>query len=137
MEIYIAGPLFNEHERKFLEEVDSICREEGFQTFLPHRDVEAPYLGDERSSSEVRESIFNQDVAGLEASGLMVALLDGQDVDSGTAWEIGYAYKLGKSIIGITTDFIRRAYSNIMPFVACEKVCYSLEELREYLRKVR
>jgi nucleoside 2-deoxyribosyltransferase len=39
-----------------------------------------------------------------EADG-MVAVLDGIDVDSGTAAEIGYAYGLGKRIYGIRTDF--------------------------------
>ncbi|MCL2141357.1 MAG: nucleoside 2-deoxyribosyltransferase [Methanimicrococcus sp.] len=31
--------------------------------------------------------------------------LDGTDVDSGTAWELGYAYAENKPIIGIRTDF--------------------------------
>jgi nucleoside 2-deoxyribosyltransferase len=35
----------------------------------------------------------------------MVAVLDGVDVDSGTAAEIGYAYGLGKRIYGLRTDF--------------------------------
>jgi nucleoside 2-deoxyribosyltransferase len=39
-----------------------------------------------------------------EAEG-MVAVLDGVDVDSGTAAEIGYAYGLGKRIYGLRTDF--------------------------------
>ena len=39
-----------------------------------------------------------------EADG-MVAVLDGVDVDSGTAAEIGYAYALGKRIYGLRTDF--------------------------------
>jgi nucleoside 2-deoxyribosyltransferase len=39
-----------------------------------------------------------------EAEG-MVAVLDGIDVDSGTAAEIGYAYGLGKRIYGLRTDF--------------------------------
>lgn len=34
------------------------------------------------------------------------AVLDGVDVDSGTAWEIGYAYARGKPIIGLRTDFM-------------------------------
>jgi nucleoside 2-deoxyribosyltransferase len=35
----------------------------------------------------------------------MVAILDGVDVDSGTAAEVGYAYALGKRIYGLRTDF--------------------------------
>ncbi len=132
---YIAGPLFNEHEREFLEKIEKVCRKAGLDTFLPHRDVEQPHLDEPRTASYVRAKIFEQDVAGLTSSDMVVALLDGQDVDSGTCWEMGYGYASGKRIIGITTDCIRRAYSNIMPFESCEKVCYSLKELEEYLRK--
>ena len=35
----------------------------------------------------------------------VVAILDGVDVDSGTAAEVGYAYALGKRIYGLRTDF--------------------------------
>ena len=35
----------------------------------------------------------------------MVAVLDGADVDSGTAAEIGYAFARGKLIVGYRGDF--------------------------------
>ncbi len=35
----------------------------------------------------------------------MLAVLDGTDVDSGTASEIGFASALGKRIVGLRTDF--------------------------------
>lgn len=35
----------------------------------------------------------------------LVAVLDGVDVDSGTAGEIGFAYGLGKKTYGLRTDF--------------------------------
>lgn len=42
---------------------------------------------------------------------VIVAVLDGADVDSGTASEIGFAYALGKRIYGYRGDF-RRAGDN-------------------------
>ncbi len=36
---------------------------------------------------------------------MLVAVLDGVDVDSGTAGEMGLAYGLGKPVYGIRTDF--------------------------------
>jgi nucleoside 2-deoxyribosyltransferase len=36
---------------------------------------------------------------------LLVAVLDGVDVDSGTAGEMGFAYGLGKPVLGLRTDF--------------------------------
>ena len=38
MKAYVAGPLFDEGERWFIERVDALVAEEGFDTFLPHRD---------------------------------------------------------------------------------------------------
>lgn len=46
----------------------------------------------------------NNDLAIKESTGL-VAVLDGVDVDSGTASEIGYASALGKPILGYRGDF--------------------------------
>ena len=36
--IYIAGPLFNIHETRFLEDIDKELERNGYQCFLPHRD---------------------------------------------------------------------------------------------------
>ena len=41
----------------------------------------------------------------IESSDGMLAVLDGTDVDSGTASEIGYAFALGKKILGYRGDF--------------------------------
>jgi len=42
---------------------------------------------------------------GIDESDMVVAILDGPDVDSGTAAEIGYAYGIGKKIVGYRGDF--------------------------------
>lgn len=44
-------------------------------------------------------------VAAIDACDAVVAVLDGADVDSGTAAEIGYAFARGKRIIGYRSDF--------------------------------
>jgi nucleoside 2-deoxyribosyltransferase len=41
----------------------------------------------------------------IRASDAAFAILDGVDVDSGTAAEIGFAYALGKPVSGLRTDF--------------------------------
>ena len=41
----------------------------------------------------------------LDAAELVVAVLDGSDVDSGTAAEIGYAFARGLRIVGYRGDF--------------------------------
>ncbi len=44
---------------------------------------------------------------GILQSDFIIAVLDGVDVDSGTASEIGFAAASGKRVIGLRTDFRR------------------------------
>lgn len=97
--IYIAGKLEKESERKNLEKIDKICKELGFDTFLPHRDV-----GLAENPKDVKK-IFEGDIKkGFKDIDLIVAVLDGLSVGAGTAWELGYAYAKGIPAIGIKTD---------------------------------
>ncbi len=75
----------------------------------------------------------------LPATDLMIALIDGAQVDDGTAWEIGYFYarrRPEQKIIGIRTDFRRAGESrgavvNAMIEGACDWIVRSREELWE------
>ena len=49
--------------------------------------------------------IFNACVDGLRSADAVIAVLDGPDVDSGTALEMGIAYERGIPIVGVRTDF--------------------------------
>jgi len=70
---------------------------------------------------------------------MMIALLDGSQVDDGTAWEIGYFYakkSAEQKIIGIRTDFrwageSRGAVVNAMIECSCDWLVKSREELLE------
>ncbi len=110
--VFISGPLFSEAERMFLERmVDTLARASRLDPvadfFLPHRD------GFEAGQAMNAKGIFDVDMRHLDSASTVVALLDGQDVDSGTCIELGYAYARDKKIFGILTDF--RAYHNVGP----------------------
>jgi nucleoside 2-deoxyribosyltransferase len=99
MKIYIAGKIHSDYEREQLEKVDLLCKELGFDTFLPHRDVGIA------SGPDESEKIFDGDINnGFKDCKLVVALLDGLHVGAGTAWELGYAYAKGILAIGLKTD---------------------------------
>ena len=100
---YVAGPLFNAAERAAADGVEAICRRAGFRTFLPHRD--AGLLG---QRGKTAAGIFRADLAGLARADLVVAILNGPTVDTGTAWEIGYAFAKGKTVIGYLDDLRAR-----------------------------
>jgi len=85
--------------------------EEGWQIRLREK------LREEGREEEADMIIFMSDKSLLERADIVIAVLDGPDVDSGTAWEIGYAYARGKPIIGVRTDtrtFMGSTSVNIM-----------------------
>ena len=86
--IYIAGPLFNVHEKKYLEEIAEVLEGNGYDCFLPHRDqtgIDPEELKNNDMSQSTKDIIFQTDVHALNDSDLVVALVTGQDIDSGTA----------------------------------------------------
>ena len=112
--IYIAGPLFNIHETRFLEDIAKELESNGYQCFLPHRDqsgVDESELEKTEMSEATKDRIFNNDLDALKGSDITVALITGWDIDSGTAGEIGYTFASGKPIIAI--DASERRYRNL------------------------
>ena len=110
--IYVAGPLFNTHERWYLERIAEALEGAGYATFLPHRDAGLIDLQDPASQVKV----FRDDIAALDACDLCVALLTGPDQDSGTSAELGYMFAQGKPCFGISDDF---RYRNNMLWGIC------------------
>ena len=80
--VYIAGPLFDDHERKYLEEISAILEKYSYDTFLPHRDAG---LVKGEFTLEIKTRIYDTDMENLKSADIVVALLTGSDVDSGTS----------------------------------------------------
>jgi nucleoside 2-deoxyribosyltransferase len=108
--IYIAGPLFNAHERDYLEKIALELENNGYECFLPHRDqtgIPDDQVAQHTMTLETRDKIFNNDLNALEASDITVALLTGQDIDSGTSAEIGFTYASKKPVVAIKASETR------------------------------
>lgn len=128
---YIAGPLFDEGERWFIEKIESMVSELGFETFLPHRD-NPPKVKD-----NVKE-IFHNDKTAIDNCDVVVANLNGLTTDDGTAWEIGYAFAKGKYIIGLHTDWRARfehEVVNLMIETSLNEMTRSITQLKAELIK--
>jgi nucleoside 2-deoxyribosyltransferase len=129
--VYIAGPLFDDHERSYLESIAKIFEDRGYKTFLPHRD--AGVIKD-KYTQEVKDQIFTIDIEALDKATIVVALLTGRDVDSGTSAEIGYAFAKGKTLIGIDANNVK--FLNIFVWGLLgkgENIYNSLKDLERYL----
>jgi nucleoside 2-deoxyribosyltransferase len=98
MKLYFAGPLFSTAERTWNAEVTGALRAAGHEVFLPQ----------EQEPGKDGPGIFATDVGGIDWADGLVAIMDGPDPDSGTSWEVGYAFGK-KPIVLVRTDFRRMA----------------------------
>ena len=133
-QIYLAGPLFSQAERDFNVLLRDRLVEMGFSVFLPQED------GNDTESSRLEDRqriIFENDVHGIDESDIVLAVLDGgSDVDSGTAWEMGYAYAKGIPVLGLKTDF--RTFGdegiiNLMMEISIETLQRDVEDILKVL----
>ena len=98
----------------------------------------------ERLGAHAKTGIFQRCKSHLDDADIVIALLDGSQVDDGTAWEMGYFYAKKspeKKIIGIRTDFRRAGESeeavvNAMLECSCDGIVRSKEELLETICSV-
>ena len=93
MKLYFAAPLFSAAERAWNAELAAAVRDAGHEVFLPQ----------EQEPGKDSPGIFATDVGGIDWAEGLVAIMDGPDPDSGTAWECGYAYGK-KPVIVVRTD---------------------------------
>jgi nucleoside 2-deoxyribosyltransferase len=94
MKLYFAGPLFSSAEREWNAAIAAALRAAGHEVFLPQ----------EQEPERDAPGIFAGDVGGLDWADALVAIMEGPDPDSGTAWEVGYAFSK-KPIVLVRTDF--------------------------------
>jgi nucleoside 2-deoxyribosyltransferase len=133
MKVYIAGPLSEKHERKFLEKIDRLCKNKKIDTFLPHRDC-----GIYKNNKDIKK-ISDIDVKEIHKSDILIGVLNGICVGAGTAWEMGYAEAIGKKVIGLKTDRkIEESIGDISAVIAGRtKIIKSLKELEIELDKYK
>jgi len=99
--IYLAAPLFTQAERDFNRKLFDILTSHHYQVYLPQE------AGDDSCSRghEAHREIYRKHLGALHSVDVVVAVVDGADADSGTAWEMGYAFGIGKPVIALRTDF--------------------------------
>lgn len=98
--VYIAGPLFTPAERCYLEQINHDLHDAGYRTYLPHKDG-----GLATAENAGRTAgFFHADIQAIQACDLVLAVLNGSEVDSGTAWEIGFAFSMHTPVMGIYED---------------------------------
>jgi len=115
--IYIASPLgFSESGRFFLyERFVPVFERCGLEIIDPWKLTSQTLIDDiirmpdgeskKNAWRKLNYIIGENNRKGIESSDGLFAVLDGTDVDSGTASEIGFAYALGKPVTAYRSDF--------------------------------
>lgn len=100
--IYLAGPLFSLAERNFNRTLADVLEAQ-----LPNCVVSLPqeYANTITEKEIFGDLMFDYCLSEIDRSDMIIAILDGPDVDSGTSVEIGYANAHKKPVIGVRTDF--------------------------------
>ena len=135
--IYLASPLgFTDAGRRYNEAVLlPAVRDAGFEPLDPWN-VEADILRvfqlarDDpergRRLAETNRLVGRRNAELIRSAAGMLAILDGDDVDSGTAAEIGYACALGRPVVGLRSD-LRNSGDNEATLVNLQVEWFVLE----------
>ena len=114
---YLASPLgFAASTRPYMEQLEAALRPLlvienpwRLQTIQPEEREAVERVTDRSAHGAATHALNHRIAAANEAairrSDMLIAVLDGVDVDSGTASEIGFGYALGKQVWGLRTDF--------------------------------
>lgn len=97
--IYLASPFFNEDEQRVYNHAISILRGQGYEVFVPQEHT-IPNAWD-LPNKVWAENVFAVDYLAIQKCDVVVVLNWGMYSDSGTAWECGCAYAMGKHIVNI------------------------------------
>ena len=114
--LYLASPLgFSPENGAYLGRIKEQLSGLGFEIFDPweQKEVEAwievamkepAYAARVAAFRKVASRIGACNEAGIRGADQLLAVLDGAEVDSGTASEVGFAAALGKKCYGLRTD---------------------------------
>lgn len=159
--LYLAGPrgfselnkpgtelieeilLRNFHVVNPFKETEALGREIGvLNQNLLNSKISTPFSQTQQLFREINHQIGEQNATFIRGVDLMLAVLDGSDVDSGTAAEIGFAFALGKPIWGLRGD-IRWSGDNLGGRINLQveyfirasggKILFSLADLRSWV----
>jgi len=133
LKIYLSGPIFSQAEIEWARRVKGLI-EESFasrvEVIWPHEIASGP-----------PENIFRENLRALDQCPIVIAILDGPQVDDGTAWEVGYHYARGGQVLGIRTDFRNageapQSRANAMIEFSCTCIVSSMDQLLLKLKEL-
>ena len=98
--IYIAGPdVFESDSIEIGKTLVELCKKYGYEGLYPLDNV----VDFKQKKQKIADDIFSANIELIKDADIVIANLNqfrGKEADSGTVWECGYAYALGKKVYG-------------------------------------
>lgn len=110
MKVYLANGLFSLGDRYINEIIAKEIRGniDGVDLFVPQEQG----INDKSSYADAKE-IYRLDTENVKSADVVVAVIDGVEIDSGVACEIGIATALGIPVIGLYSDIRKQGTDNM------------------------
>ena len=134
LNVYLAGPFFSENQIEIVKDLNKALKKNETigKVFVPmeHQMNDGDLV---EFTSPWAKAVAMNDYKNVRESDIVVAIVDfdGQDMDSGTAAEIGYAYAIGRPV------FLYHAKNhdmmvNLMATEVAKAYFTNLEEIEKY-----
>ena len=102
--IYIAGPdVFEPDSIEIGKTLVELCTKYGYEGLYPLDNV----VDFSQSKHKIAQDIFDANISMIKKTDIVIANLNqfrGKEADSGTVWECGFAYALGKEVYVYMSD---------------------------------
>jgi nucleoside 2-deoxyribosyltransferase len=135
--LYLAGPLFSQAEREY-NRILKKSLSPYFDVFLPQENggLFVNLVAGGMAINHAAKRIFNCDIEAIEASDVLLIVLDGRAIDEGAAFELGVAFARGKKCVALQTDIRRLLPIGNNPMIDCavESVFENIESLGMWAR---
>jgi nucleoside 2-deoxyribosyltransferase len=106
--------------------------------YLPQEDggLLVDFVRDGMPIEEAKLRVFNVDIKSIAECDVLVIVLDGRSVDEGASFELGYAFGMGKTCVGLKTDVRTLLAFGDNPMIegALQRIFKDEEELLDWLR---
>jgi nucleoside 2-deoxyribosyltransferase/thymidylate kinase len=147
-QIYLAGPFFNQEQKKLISSLENLLEAEKFVVHSPSRDGTVIKKDD---GKEALKEVFDWNLEKMREADVIVAVVDYVGVklkaqfgdtskeisvpDTGTVWEMGYTYALQKPIVGYSPTGEKNM--NLMLTIGVDLYCDSEEKLTKALEELQ
>lgn len=126
MKIYLASPFFNDKELDNYEKVLTILEKKDLIIYAP---LKNQISRENKTKEQWAKQTFRKDIEEIKTSDVVVMLFYGLYSDSGTSWECGYAFAIGKPVVVV---HLHEYKSNCMINCGSYSNLKGLQELENY-----